>query len=73
MVKARANHQVLAQFLKSMPNEADGRKLLGTLSDKDLRDVSREVLDDHFLHLTMQADSLWLPYVASPRVMPVAF
>lgn len=68
MVKARANHQVLAQFLKSMPNEADGRKLLGTLSDKDLRDVSREVLDDHFLHLTMQADSLWLPYVASPRV-----
>lgn len=68
MVKARANHQVLADFLKSLPSEADGRRLLGTLSDKDLRDVTREVLDDHFAHTAMRGDSLWLQYVASPRV-----
>ena len=68
MLKSRANHQVLADFLKSMPSEQDGRRLLGTLADKDLRDVTREVLDDHFAHATLQPDSLWLPYVASPRV-----
>lgn len=68
LVKARANHKVLADFLKSVPSESDGRRLLGTLSDKDLRDVTREVLDDHFAHVAMRADSLWLQYVASPRV-----
>lgn len=68
MVKARANHRVLADFLNSQPDADDGRRLLGTLTDKDLRDVTPEVLADHFSHLTLQGDSLWLEYVASPRV-----
>ena len=43
MIKARANHHVLRDFLKSQPDEEACRKLLGTLSDKDLRDVTAEV------------------------------
>ncbi|MGN0234435.1 MAG: transglutaminase domain-containing protein [Bacteroidaceae bacterium] len=68
MIKARANHRVLADFLKSQPDAADCRRLLGTLSDKDLRDVTAEVLADHFDHVELKGDTLWLEYVASPRV-----
>ena len=68
MVKARANHHVLRDFLKSQLDEEACRKLLGTLSDKDLRDVTAEVLADHFSGRSLQADTLWLDYVASPRV-----
>ena len=68
MIKARANHHVLRDFLKSQPDEEACRKLLGTLSDKDLRDVTAEVLADHFSSRSLQADTLWLEYVASPRV-----
>ena len=68
MIKARANHHVLRDFLKSQPDEEACRKLLGTLSDKDLRDVTAEVLADHFSGRSLQADTLWLEYVASPRV-----
>ena len=68
MIKARANHHVLRDFLKSQPDEEACRKLFGTLSDKDLRDVTAEVLADHFSGRSLQADTLWLEYVASPRV-----
>lgn len=68
MVKSRANHQVLADFLKTQPDAEVGRRLLGTLSDKDLRDVMPDVLADHFDSVAVQPDSLWLDYVASPRV-----
>ena len=68
MIKARANHHVLRDFLKSQLDEEACRKLLGTLSDKDLRDVTAEVLADHFSGRSLQADTLWLEYVASPRV-----
>lgn len=68
MVKARANHQVLSSFLKSLKNPAEGRVLLGTLADKDLRDVTEEVLSDHMLHTAHSQDSLWAKYVLCPRV-----
>lgn len=69
LVKARANYRVIAQFIDSLKRkngEREARHLLGELSDKDLRDVTLNVLYDH---VGFDHDSdFWLHYVVSPRV-----
>ena len=50
LVKARGNWRVIKNFYDKYP-EKEGRilSLLKTLSDKDLRDISMDILEDHLL------------------------
>lgn len=71
LVKARANYRVLADFLNryGASQRADAQALLSLLSDKDLRDVTPEVLNDHFWPMPSGHASPFLcQYVLSPRV-----
>ena len=47
LIKARGNHGIVASFIK---RHADARaiQLLKTLSDKDLRDITNDVLEDSY-------------------------
>lgn len=49
LVKARGNKQTIIDFLaRHKDNEARALGILATLSDKDLRDIPTEVLEDNF-------------------------
>lgn len=66
---ARGNAAVVAAFLSSDREKRE--KLLRTLSEKDLRDVTEDLLLSH-LHFTTPQDDLpdeiYFPYVLSPRI-----
>ena len=67
---ARGNCGELRAFLSG--EDAPGRaRLVRTLADKDLRDVSREILEDHFTHLPPCPagipEAVYWRYVACPR------
>lgn len=65
--KAAGNHDVIAGFLDSHAGDTLAYRLLEVLSDKDLGDVTTEVLEDHFA--TPRQDSpLFVGYVMNPRV-----
>ncbi len=60
LVKSRGNHQVILDFLKRYQAQQErALKLLSTLTDKDLRDITPAVLDDN---MTARSNQL------SPRV-----
>lgn len=60
LVKARGNKQTIIDFLaRHKDNESRALGILATLSDKDLRDIPTEILEDNF---TAKTDQL------SPRV-----
>lgn len=72
LVKSRGNHTVIEKFLRDTPSALRSRAvaLLGALAEKDLHDVTPDVLDDH-LYGTVRGDTaspLWVPYVLNPRV-----
>lgn len=49
LVKSRGNHAVILDFMvRHSDNLPRVRTLLSSLSDKDLRDMPMEILDDHF-------------------------
>lgn len=53
LVASRGNHQTLTDFLSVAAKEKNAElalSLLRLVSDKDLRDVTPEVLEDHFRH-----------------------
>ncbi len=72
--QSRGNHRTISEFLRNCP--AEGREkamaLLFALTDKDRRDVSPEVLDDHLPAALKDVDNdcstIYLNYVANPRV-----
>ena len=70
--QSRGNHATIVEFLRSSP--VDGRenamKMLFCMSEKDRRDVSPEVLDDH-LQAALEADKdndVYFRTVVNPRV-----
>lgn len=70
IVKSRGNWQTIAGFLKDTPQDKrqTAMTLLATLSEKDLRDVSIDVLDDN-LYNTPQVDCHnWAGTVLRPRI-----
>ncbi len=70
ITKSRGNWKTIADFVKNAPVEKrnDAMLLLGTISDKDLRDASTEVLNDH-LHMTTKGKGkLWEANVLNPRI-----
>ena len=65
---ARGNAPVIAAFLE---RGGESEALLRTLTDKDLRDVTEEVLADHLEHTVPAGDiprEIYLSYVLCPRV-----
>ena len=68
LVASKGNHAVVSGFLAEAARAGNGPRaleLLGTLSEKDLRDVQREVLDDHLENTPAEAD---VRLVLCPRV-----
>lgn len=70
MLRSRGNHATLAVFLRhpSVTDKARALDLLGSISEKDLRDVSIDVLLDHYLHAPQATSAMEVEYVLSPRV-----
>ena len=72
LVKSRGNHPVIVGFLESLNLDrlSDGWALLGAVSEKDLRDISREVLDDNISCSAAQdiQTDMYVNYVLNPRV-----
>ena len=70
--KSRGNHATIVKFLSSTPQEerALAYYLLSVISDKDLRDVSLEVLEDHLWHTARNGayDEIYRNYILNPRV-----
>src|SRR5699024_9001202 len=59
---SRGNHKVLVRFIQEADRQRKlmkGIALLRMLSEKDRRDVSYEVLEDHFLHTRDVSDDLY--------------
>ena len=55
LVKSRGNKQIIIDFLaRHKDNEARALGILATLSDKDLRDIPAEILEDNFTAKTNQ-------------------
>ena len=73
LVKSCGNHETLTRFLTMASNEGKASlavSLLGSnsLSDKDLRDVSYEVLVDNFLNTPDLKTDRYVSDLLSPRV-----
>ncbi len=76
--KSWGNYQTLADFVKyaqSKNGETKAVELLSNISDKDLRDVSLEVLKDHFDNtpgleqsIISMPPELYAQYILNPRV-----
>ncbi len=72
LVKSMGNHPVITAFLEKVPDTLRWQALLllANVSDKDLRDITPEVLEDHLLHAPPRnGDSAFYgKYLLSPRV-----
>jgi len=76
--KSWGNYQTLADFVKyaqDKKQETKSVELLSNISDKDLRDISLEVLQDHFDNtpdftssIISMPPELYAEYILSPRV-----
>lgn len=72
--KSRGNGRDLVDFISSVPEDLKPWifPLLQSVSDKDLRDVNPEVLDDQIRYSgkpgTLLSKAIWSSYVLSPRV-----
>lgn len=67
---SRGNYAVVEQFLTDAPADQRGRalRLLQVVSEKDRRDITREVLDDHFKAPATGSGDNYDRYVLNPRV-----
>ena len=63
----RGNHRTIQQFIDEAKNTIMARKLLEVISEKDLRDITLEVLKDNELAMT-DTSYLYCRYVLNPRV-----
>ena len=69
--KSWGNYQTIADFMKYAEGKGQFNKaldLLQNISDKDLRDVSLEVLIDHLDFTADQDSELFAQYILNPRV-----
>ncbi|MCM1292784.1 MAG: transglutaminase domain-containing protein [Bacteroides sp.] len=72
VVKSRGNHRTIIKFLSEKEGEELGRAiaLLESVTEKDLTDITPEVLDDHFRASIAPGycNELFARYVMSPRI-----
>ena len=70
--QSRGNYQTIISFLDNCPQELRNRaiSMLFCMSEKDRRDVSLEVLNDHFVAATLEGNDkpYFDMYVLNPRV-----
>ncbi len=70
--KSRGNHATIVKFLSDTPAEelALAYYLLSVISDKDLRDISLNVLNDHLDNTVRNGayDEVYRNYILNPRV-----
>lgn len=67
LAKSRGNHAVISDFITASPDKDKAIALLQALSEKDLTDVTAEVLRDHFATATVDTP-LFAEYIMSPRI-----
>ena len=63
----RGNYRTIQRFLEQCPNKVMANKLLEVISEKDLRDVTLDVLCDNMVTDT-DTSELYCRYVLCPRV-----
>ena len=72
MTQSRGNHPVIKEFLSALKTPAEqtaGLDLLQRIAEKDLRDVTLEVLNDHLATPILGEDNeTFRQYVRNPRV-----
>ncbi len=71
MAKTFGNYQTIKDFVKQAQDKGEYEKaiaLLSNVSDKDLRDISLDVLNDHLDNTPHQDNALFDRYILSPRV-----
>ena len=71
LVASRGNHAVITNFmarLRSDKSKVGGFDLLQRISEKDLRDVTLDVLIDHMMSRLCTNADLYRRYVRNPRV-----
>ena len=72
IVASRGNYATICEFLSGLISpelKQGGIELLNTVSAKDLRDVSLEVLNDHIqLNTTLYPNEIFSEYIRNPRV-----
>ena len=72
LLKSRGNHETITDFLATTPREelALAYYLLSVVSDKDLRDIPADVLDDHLWNTVRNGsyDEIYRNYILNPRV-----
>lgn len=71
ITKSRGNYAVIMEFIKNNPKRnKEVTNLLSNVSEKDLRDVTLDVLQDHLLNSLNNnyPDNIFYPYVMNPRV-----
>lgn len=70
LTEARGNGATLAGFLKSVasPMRERALSLLLAVSEKDRRDITAEVIEDHLYNTPVADSPLWMEYILNPRV-----
>ena len=71
LVKSRGNHRVIEDFLRSLSpqNRGLGVELLSVIAEKDLHDITEDVLADNMDNLQGDSSSsLYSRYVLNPRI-----
>ena len=71
--KTWGNYQTIADFVEyaqKQGKEAYAVKILETLSDKDLRDITTEVLIDHFEGITATDPTIISPRISNEMIIP---
>ena len=71
LVKSRGNHAVIEEVLCTTPAQLRQRvtALLGAVAEKDLHDITPDVIADHTEFTTGdEASPLFIPYVLNPRI-----
>lgn len=63
----RGNYRTIQQFLSQSPNKVMAQRLLEVISEKDLRDITLDVLMDNITETT-DTRELYCRYVMCPRV-----
>lgn len=71
LIASRGNHLTIRTFLSQAEDREKAEGLLHAISEKDLRDVEMEILEDHYLHSSARLCSLddYNNYLFNPRVL----
>lgn len=71
LVNSRGNHRVILDFISSLPRAQRKRalNLLGSVAEKDLHDITTDVLMDHLLYsMGDETSPLFVKYILNPRI-----